>query len=397
MSYESLLHISYKNENDYNEIYNSRINNECATLLDFEIAGNKAFFLTNQDILMLVAKIMSIDKELDHLTANLPSLALEQYTKQTLVDEIKQTNDIENVYSTKKEIQETFKKVRQGQNKGRFNGLIAKYIKLQTDDSIPLATCEDIRKLYDDLVLKEVVEDDKDNAPDGLIFRKDAVNIHSSTGKIIHEGLYPEDKIIDAMTKALGILNDKNINCLISAAIFHYLFAFIHPFYDGNGRIDRFISSYIISANLNHLTAYKFSYIIKSHQSVYYRMFTETNNPRNKGDLTAFIIKFLEFVMEAEKELITDLETKFSDYNYYQHKLTQHGFNGLEKNVTDILLQYALFGEEGVSITVIARLLNKSYNTIAKAIESIETHSNILRIEKTGNRKVYDLNLNVLN
>ena len=101
--------------------------------------------------------------------------------------------------------------------------------------------------------------------------------------------------------------------------------------------------------------------------------------------------------MEAEKELITDLETKFSDYNYYQHKLTQHGFNGLEKNVTDILLQYALFGEEGVSITVIARLLNKSYNTIAKAIESIETHSNILRIEKTGNRKVYDLNLNVLN
>ena len=107
--------------------------------------------------------------------------------------------------------------------------------------------------------------------------------------------MYPEDKIINAMTSALKILNDSSINYLISAAIFHYLFAYIHPFYDGNGRTDRFISSYVISKNLNPLVAYKFSYIVKKHQKQYYNMFSDTNDPRNRGDVTPFIIQFLDY------------------------------------------------------------------------------------------------------
>lgn len=397
MKYESLLKLSYKNENDYKSIYQNRISNECATFLDFIISSNDAFYITNQELLLLITKIMSLDKELTKKTDDLPDIALNQYTIQSLIDEIKQTNDIENVYSTKKEIKETYKRIEKGIDKGRFKGLISKYLILKKKGNIKLESCQDIRELYNELVLDEVIEEDKDNAPDGLIFRKDIVNIHASSGKIIHKGLYPENKIINAMTNALKVLNDNSINYLISAAIFHYLFAYIHPFYDGNGRTDRFISSYVISKNLNPLVAYKFSYIVKKHQKQYYNMFSDTNDPRNKGDVTPFIIQFLEFILEVEKELIEDIDKRLADLDFFMDKISKLNLDKFEKDVAYILLQNSLFDEEGLTKARISSIKKKSNNTITKAINIIESkNGSIIRCVKDGNRKLYDLDLNTL-
>ena len=395
MKYESLLKLHYKDYNECLKAYDNRYNNECATHLNFRIQDNPAFFLTNQEVLLLSTKIMSVDKELSEIIGRFPEMALNQFTVQLLIDEIKQTNDIESVYSTKKEIQETYKKIESGENKGRFRGLISKYLKFQTKENIKLKSCEDIRNLYNELVLEEVVEEDKDNAPDGLIFRKDPVSVYSSTGKIIHNGVYPEDKIINSMSNALTVLNDESVNYLISAAIFHYMFAYIHPFYDGNGRMDRFISSYIISKNLNHLAAYKLSYIIKKHQTQYYEMFSDTNDIRNKGDLTPFIIQFLEFILEAEKELLQEVYRKITEIKYYVDKLNKFELNETEKEIAYFLLFVALFNSEGVPVSQLCSVSKKSNNTVRKAI----THFNklgIIREEISGNKKLYDLYLNKL-
>ena len=212
MQYKKLLKLSFVDEEKYKTTYLERINNECTTVLNFDISGNKAFYLTNQEILLLITKIMSVDKILTEKASSLPGVALQQYTKQALIDEIKQTNDIENVFSTKKEIKETFKKIDKGEDKGRFKGLISKYLKFQSNEIIKLETCEDIRNLYNDIVLEEVLEADKGNAPDGLIFRKDQVSVYSESGKEIHKGLFPEDKIINSLSNALMVLNDNNIN-----------------------------------------------------------------------------------------------------------------------------------------------------------------------------------------
>ena len=397
MEYESLQKLSYKNQDDYRNIYRNRINNECATLLDFTISTNEAFYLTNPELLLLITKIMNVDKELNRKTDSLPGIALDQYTIQLLIEEIKQTNDIENVYSTKKEIRETYQRIEKGIEKGRFKGLVSKYLKLKTKEDIKLTTCQDIRTLYNELVLEEVVEEDKNNAPDGLIFRKDQVSVYTSTGKTIHNGLYPEDKIIDAMTKALNVLNDGSINYLISAAIFHYLFAYIHPFYDGNGRTDRFISSYVISKNLNPLVAYKFSYIVKKHKKQYYSMFSEINDPRNKGDVTPFIIQFLEFILEVEKELVDDVDRRLNDLTFFMNKIEQLKLDKFDKSVVFILLQNSLFDDEGLTKDRISKIIKKSYNTISKAFNHIEAvNSDVLRCVKSGNRKLYDLDLNTL-
>ena len=392
MEYESLLKLHYKNYNEYLKAYESRYNNECATHLNFKIHDNNAFYLTNQEVLLLITKIMSVDKKLSKQIEKLPDIVLKQFSFQLLIDEIKQTNDIESVYSTKKEIKETYKKIIGGKNKGRFNGLVSKYLLFQTNGVIKLESCEDIRNLYNELVLDEVVEENKDNMPDGIIFRKDSVSVYSPTGKVIHTGLFPEEKIIMSMTNALNILNNNSINYLISSAVFHYMFAYIHPFYDGNGRMDRFISSYVISKNLNSLVAYKLSYTIKKHQKRYYEMFSDTNDIRNKGDITPFVISFLEMILEAEKELSRDIDKRIADLDYYSSKLSKMNLSETENKVAYVLLLAALFNEEGVSTSQIP---DKSYNTAKKVLLRFE-ELGILRTETFGNKKLYDLDLNKL-
>ena len=121
-------------------------------------------------------------------------------------------------------------------------GLVNKYHKLLSKEKVSLKTCQDIRNIYDEIVLDEVVSEDKHNAPDGQIFRKDMTEVYSSTGKSIHKGKYPESEIITYMEKALKFLNDDDIQPLYRICLFHYMIEFIHPFYDGNGRTGRMIN-----------------------------------------------------------------------------------------------------------------------------------------------------------
>lgn len=392
MEYKKLLTLSYTDEKDYQEVYKSRINSESAVLLDFEVSGNQAFYIINQEILMLVTKIASVDKDLGAMMTNLPNIAILQYTRQILIDEIKQTNDIENVFSTKKQIKSTLSKIEKNSFNGRFNGLIRKYQALEKKADIPLDSCVDIRKLYDEIVLPEVVEEDSEDRPDGVLFRKDSVSVYSDTGKEIHVGSYPESKIISNLTSALKILNDKNENYLVSAAVFHYLFAYTHPFYNGNGRIDRFISSYYISKYLNHLTAYRLSYIIKKHKSQYYKMFTETNDKRNKGDLTPFIIQFLEFILKAEMELCEEIFNRIKMQNYYSSRLKQLSLTGLDDKIAFYLLLNALFDNEGLSISRLQKIVGKSYTTVKKSIEQLQK-LDFLRAEPSGKAILYEIDL----
>lgn len=393
MNYKKLLTLSYTDEKEYQDVYKSRINSESTTLLDFEISGNQAFYVITQEILMLVTKIASVDKDLGRKMTLLPNIAIQQYTRQILIDEIKQTNDIENVFSTKKQIKDTLSKIEKNSFKGRFNGLIRKYQALEIKADISLNSCDDIRKLYDEIVLPEVIEEDPTDKPDGIMFRKESVSVYSESGKEIHVGSYPEAKIISNLTSALKILNDENVNYLVSAAVFHYLFAYIHPFYNGNGRTDRFISSYYVSKYLNPLVAYRLSYIIKKHKSQYYKMFTDTNDKRNKGDLTPFIIQFLEFVLEVEKELCEEIENRVNKTSYYTMRLKELSLTELDDKIAFYLMLNALFDTEGLSVSRLQIIVGKSYNTVKKSIDRLQ-EMNLLRTETSGKSTLYEIDLN---
>ena len=146
------------------------------------------------------------------------------------------------------------------------------------------------------MLYEEILEEDPNNLPDGNIFRKESVHVYKSTDKIVHNGILPETKIIEYIDKSLDILNNTSLDILVRISLFHYLFGFIHPFYDGNGRINRFVSSYYLTRYFNDIMGYRLSFAVNKNLTKYLNAFDETNDVRNKADLSTFVFEFLEII-----------------------------------------------------------------------------------------------------
>ena len=116
------------------------------------------------------------------------------------------------------------------------------------------------------------------------------------------------------METLLGIFNDKDLPVLISTALCHYLFAYIHPFYDGNGRTARFLTSYQLTQVLHYTVALRLSITIKKNRKDYYDLFSLTDDENNCGDLTPFVTGFLQIIHQAVNDTIALLQRKLAQY-----------------------------------------------------------------------------------
>ena len=315
MNYERLASLYYKGKEEYEKEYNNRFNSIASKKLNISIYENQCFYILTEEVLNKLYNIMVLNQKLNKLTSKIPGIALHQYIKKCLIDEIVLTNEMEGVISKRKDINGILENVKD-KNK-RLTGLVNKYLKLCSKENIDIITCSDVRSIYNDLLWEEISEDDKSNLPDGVYFRKDGVDVLSEYKKKIHEGIMPEEKINLMMTQALNILNDGDIIPILRIAIFHYLFGYIHPFYDGNGRTSRFISSYLLSKELNILTGFRLSYAIRENKSQYYKGFKTVNEKKNKGDLTPFIISFLDILSKELESLNNSVIKRINIINRY--------------------------------------------------------------------------------
>ena len=395
MKYVLLSNLYYKDKNEYNAIYEQRISAESTHVLPMKIGNHKAFYCLCPEIHSISMQIMQLDKRISQIQNKLPNVALIQFANRCLIDEIKLTNDIEGVYSTRKELVAVLNEVGNKAKKKRFYGLLNKYKMLINNNEFSLNTSTDIREIYNDLVLKEVAEDCIDNVPDGEIFRKDMAEVTTSTQKVIHKGVYPETKIIQFMEQALNILNQKEIPILIRISIFHYLFGYIHPFYDGNGRTSRFISSYLLSKEFEFLIGFRLSYTIKAHIKEYYDAFKECNDEKNLGDLTPFIIMFLSIILESFQNLYDALE-KRSNLLLKFSKNIDCNFEMSEdlKKFSNILTQVSLFSNEGITKKQLRLALEISESTVDKRLAKLREMG--LLIEEKCKPAKYLMDLNKL-
>jgi Fic family protein len=276
-------------------------------------------------------------------------------------------------------------------------GLITKYAALfEQQETIPLQSCEDVRSLYDEICLPEVQTENPENTPDGEFFRKGHVSVYSKTDKLIHEGLFPEGKIIAAMEKALRFLRDDSIGFLERIAIFHFMIGPIHPFYDGNGRLSRFISSYLLSEKLDSLIGVRLSYTVNTNKDKYYKMFAGTNHPKNRGDLTQFMIGFLEILLISYTDLYEALYEKYHLFNNYASVLGGLTTNRKLFRVLSVLLQVSLFGSEGITAKEVGSYSAVGYTTVDQCLKS-DAYGKMIHCEKDGKRKLYSLKLDFLN
>lgn len=396
MAYEPLAKLYYTDK-EYEKIYAQRYNSENAIHIDFEVSGFPAFFVLDNSLFSKSVDIYKTDKRIKVLRDSLPKKAISQFTMRCLIDEIILTNDIEGVYSSRREINGILSELETKSRGKRYMGLVQKYLMLQNDDKMSFETCNDIRVLYDDLVYFEIAEDNPDNLPDGEIFRKDSASVVSATQKELHRGVYPENKIIAYMDKALHILNDESIDFLFRVSIFHFLFGYIHPFYDGNGRTSRFISSYLLSKEFESIIAYRISYTVKENIKEYYQAFKTCNNPNNKGDLTPFILMFTDIIRESLHQLEGALKKRNEQLSHYKKCIPSlpYGTNPKYVQIYYLLIQASLFSENGISTGELIDATNNSRTTVANRLKEISDNNLIIK-ESVGNVRCYRLNLNTV-
>lgn len=395
MEYELLSKIFYKKPTEYESIYDARFNSEASIKLPIKIHENVGFIFNTNEITKLLVKIYKTINKINLLRTHLPNIAINSYIIKSLKDEIALTNEIEGVRSTRKEIEDAIDSIKNDKN-ARFKGLVDKYFKLISNEIIPLNNCEDIRTIYDALVLPEI---EKENLPDGILFRKEPVQVVSATQKEKHRGIMPESKIIESLDLCLDFLKNDDIDSLIKISAFHYLFGYIHPFYDGNGRTSRFISSYLIKNELDVLLALKLSYTVKNNINKYYKAFDVCNDRKNKGDITFFVVTFLELLSQASDDLYTKIVDLNDQLNYYNNIINtlvnEKVLNDKQAKCLFILCQNRLFDDTYMNMNTLTELLEKSDTTTRKTLKSLES-KNLLVKSRNKNQYLYSANLDSL-
>ena len=395
MEYELLSKIFYKKPTEYESIYDARFNSEASIKLPIKIHENVGFIFNTNEITKLLVKIYKTINKINLLRTHLPNIAIDSYIIKSLKDEIALTNENEGVRSTRKEIEDAIDSIKNDKS-ARFKGLVDKYFKLISNEIIPLNNCEDIRTIYDALVLPEI---EKENLPDGILFRKEPVQVVSATQKEKHRGIMPESKIIESLDLCLDFLKNDDIDSLTKISAFHYLFGYIHPFYDGNGRTSRFISSYLIKNELDVLLALKLSYTVKNNINKYYKAFDVCNDRKNKGDITFFVVTFLELLSQASDDLYTKIADLNDQLNYYNNIINmlvnEKVLNDKQAKCIFILCQNRLFDDTYMNMNTLTELLEKSDTTTRKILKSLES-KNLLVKSRNKNQYLYSANLDSL-
>ena len=403
MSYKSLYKLYVMNDiSTFNDIYIKKFNSSATIKFDLLIKENQSFFTHDSEIMSIASKINSLNYRLNEIFESLPDIAKDQYMRKSLIDEIHYTNQIEGVISTRKDINDLITEIeKKTTTRNRFEGIVNKYLML-TNEKINFLDSKDIRKLYDEMLYNEIKSEDEKNLPDGEIFRKDLVHVYKSGEKIVHNGLMPESKIIDYMNKALNILNSDSIDVLIRISIFHYFLGYIHPFYDGNGRINRFISSYILSKYFNKVVGFRLSMTIKENLSQYLDAFDHTNDVRNKGDVSTFVYEFLDIIYKSfQKTELYALE-KMQQFNKYMKKIDNvsklYESNKNKKDITNLLfnlIQCSIFGDFGLNKTKLIKISKKGSTKISEYLAVLKQLNLCLDI-RSGKNHYFKCNLEEL-
>lgn len=404
MKYIPLFKIYYKEPQNWEAKRNARYASEFTKTFAIPIKeynhkkSYQAFATFPLELTNLLMDIQSAKEELENTISTSANILIDYLKNLFLIEEIKASNDIEGVFSSRHEIKDSLNGYLKNSPK-RFNSIISKYFSVLHPSEVlfNITTCEDVRTLYDEFILSEI---SLENQLDGKLFRADQVNITTKTDRIIHQGSYPEEKIIEYMNEALSVLNTEDMPLAIRVSLFHYFFGYIHPFYDGNGRTSRFISTAYLSHDFHPLIALRLSTVIKNNQKKYYEAFSHTNSEINGGDLTYFIFEFLQIIQQTIQNTRLLLERRIERLNRNKLRL-QKFFN--EQHITDkvtqkiyyILMQASTFSlSSGVTREILISNVQKSARTIDSRLKEIpDAH---IIITKEGRTKHFKLNMTIL-
>lgn len=169
-------------------------------------------------------------------------------------------------------------------------------------------TEENLYKLYMMTVGDFLNSDDK--LAEGNFYRHDTVYVVSD--RVEHSGL-DYKKVPQFMKLLIDFANtDDDTNDLIKAAIIHFYIAYVHPYFDGNGRMARLVHLwFLIQKGYQSALFIPFSSQIEKSRKAYYDAYTaieENKKYSGKIDVTPFVLYFITFVYNKINQGSTTVE-----------------------------------------------------------------------------------------
>lgn len=157
-------------------------------------------------------------------------------------------------------------------------------------------TEENLFRLYQMTIGDFLPEEDR--LLPGNLYRHDSVYIVG--GKVEHTGL-PWQRLPAYMAELVAFAAEKATqNDLVKAAILHFALAYLHPYFDGNGRMARLLHLwYLVQRGYSSALFVPMSRFIEESRSRYYKAYTLVEqNQQISGmlDVTPFLTYFAESV-----------------------------------------------------------------------------------------------------
>lgn len=316
-------------------LQNLKSQNDTLFLLD-----NKYFFYHDENISSLIFNLKNKVIEFDNLINSLTSFSKKQIIQSYLIKEIEATNKIESINSTRHDIFKIITKVSESKEKDIIS-ISNGYSYLLQNNGSRINNLSDIRNLYDN-ILKDCIN--KNDLPDGKYFRKDNVFISNGLTSI-HQGINGEDNINKYMNEFIKLYNS-NLEVFTKMILSHFLFEEIHPFYDGNGRLGRFLFSNGIYFETRSIISFLISYSLKQEKSKYYKALKSPNEYYSFNCLNEYFediinilinqITILTDELKHNKELLTS--------NISKNKLTKS-----EEKIFILILESSIYSTFGLS------------------------------------------------
>lgn len=357
------------------EEYRLRIDNPATYRSGIVFDSHEIFATCVTDLVTHMNDISYAEKAVEKAWGRLPRFAQREYLMQLIAKEVQNTNIIEGVHSTRKELSKALDAASEQNKHTRFSEFTKLFLELadskeksvaesvadlnvesvadskESSTSIP-QTLQDIRKIYNSIMQGELESGD---IPDGEIFRKKKVSIRDGANNVVHDGDATEAEIQDHLTQMLSLMNSNEVPTLIKACMCHYAFESVHPFYDGNGRTGRFLLALQLHEQLSMPTILSLSSIIYAEKSGYYAAFSKAQELFNCNDLTMFCCTMLQYIKKAQNEVFDNISVQLKQIIYCMDKLFEFSkktaISKVQREVLTILLQNKLFSYNPTPMT----------------------------------------------
>ena len=213
----------------------------------------------------------------------------------------------------------------------------------------------------------------------------------------IHYVAMPSEQISPSIQELIAYCNDSKENFLVKSAVAHLWFEAIHPYDDGNGRIGRALTNYILSKDggLDN-KYYSISSAINEDRKGYYDTLEKTQNLiYNKSfDITKWIIWHTQSIKKSIDISIQNIQIVVDKTKFYD-KIRNVKLNDKQQKVVNRLLDVGKGNFEGGLTNKKYRALTKTNAvTASRQLKDLVNKGILKEVEGYGGRSVrYELSI----